>query len=259
MGKSNRRLTHFFYRLFSNLVRHGYLLVPSLRYPICAAEWATKRENRPLHMNDPYPVYRPAEAVLFVNGLPPKSMPPMNRYTHVYCTDGAFAYLNGDIAGSVDYIVGDMDSLSSQSYVPSSTRLVTVPDQDHTDFEKALRLIADHGHQSVHVFGSSGKEHDHFLGNLAVALQYQHILNLQFFDNYQTYFFANRKEILDVQVGSIVSLMPFPTAREVSTTGLKYPLRNEELCVSHRIGIRNSAISSRITVEHKEGNLLIFI
>jgi len=132
-------------------------------------------------------------------------------------------------------------------------------DQDFTDFEKALQLIKERNFKEVYVYGSSGMEHDHFLGNLSTGLKFKDDLALVFFDDYSYFFFADKSTTLDNYKERIISLYPFPYAKGITTKGLKYPLNNEDLDLTERIGIRNQAIEDQVIIEFKEGNLLVFI
>ena len=62
---------------------------------------------------------------------------------------------------------------------------------DFTDFDKILEILFNKGFKTIDVFGASGKEQDHFLGNLDTAVKWKEKLNLTFFDNYSHYFLAD--------------------------------------------------------------------
>lgn len=197
------------------------------------------------------------KVALFLNGQAPKLVPNIEQYELIYCTDGAYVYLS-KLNIQPDVITGDMDSLDLQ-FVSDGIEITPTPDQNFTDFEKALQIINDRKHQEVHVYGSSGMEHDHFLGNLTAGLKFKEKLTLLFFDDYSYYFFADNQTRLDGYEGRIISLYPFPETRNITTKGLKYPLQNEDLSIVGRIGTRNRAESNEVEINFEEGNLLIFI
>lgn len=194
---------------------------------------------------------------LFLNGLAPKRIPELNQFEKIYCTDGAYNYLR-KLKVQPDVISGDLDSLD-RSQIPTSIEIVETPDQDFTDFEKALQLIEQSGYQEVYVYGSSGMEHDHFLGNLSTALKFKESLTLVFFDDYSYYFFTDKQTILEGYQGRTISLYPFPTAENIVTKGLKYSLNNESLDLTSRIGIRNQAVEEQVEISYEKGDLLVFI
>lgn len=198
-----------------------------------------------------------SKVVLFLNGQAPSKMPDTKSFEKIFCTDGAYRYLrNKGIAP--DVVSGDFDSISS-SEIPNNIEVVVTPDQNFTDFEKALMIIKSRKYQTVYVYGSSGMEHDHFLGNLTSALKYKDELTIIFFDDYSYYFFADKETSLDGYLGRTISLYPFPITQGISTKGLKYALENEDLDLTNRIGIRNQAIEEEVKIIFEKGNLLIFI
>lgn len=122
-----------------------------------------------------------------------------------------------------------------------------------------LQILFDKGFTRIDVFGASGKEQDHFLGNLHTAIQWKGKLNLTFFDNDSRYFLADKNtEVLNC-IEKIISLVPFPIANKISTKGLQYALKNENLTFGKRIGTRNMAIENKIEISFETGELFIFI
>lgn len=198
-----------------------------------------------------------SKVALFLNGEAPKSLPDLKQFDLIYCTDGAYSYLS-KFKIKPDVISGDFDSFPLES-LPEGIEIIETPDQEFTDFEKALQIIYARGHETVYVYGSSGMEHDHFLGNLTAGLKFKDRLTLLFFDDYSCYFFADFRLKLDGYKDRVVSLYPFPEASGITTSGLKFPLKNESLNLTSRIGTRNLAISDEIEIEYTSGNLLIFI
>lgn len=192
---------------------------------------------------------------LLLNGEPPKSIPDLTNYSIVCTTDGAFNMLNEQNIMS-DFVSGDFDSLKK---LPKHVEVIHTPNQDYTDFDKILQVLFDKQYVEIHVFGASGREQDHFLGNLHTALKWKNRLAITFFDNYGFYFLANKNEKLSNCKGKIVSLFPFPKAAGIVTTGLQYALNNEDLCIGNRIGTRNKAIANTIKISFNEGNLFLFV
>ncbi len=192
---------------------------------------------------------------LLLNGEPPKHLPNMANYALICVTDGAYDYLKAH-AVTPNFISGDFDSVKD---FPSNIEVIHTPNQDLTDFDKILKIIFDRGYTNIHVYGASGREQDHFLGNLHTAIHWKSNLNLTFFDNYGYYFLAKSFTELSGCNGKTVSLVPLPNATNVVTKGLQYPLNNESLKFGHRIGTRNKAIAEHISVSYDNGILFIFI
>ncbi|WHF50392.1 thiamine diphosphokinase [Chryseobacterium gotjawalense] len=212
-----------------------------------------KLKNTGIQMTD--------KALLFINGIPPKNLPQTEGYSLIACSDGAFHYLKEmDFPfEKLDFISGDFDSHSGKDEKIYHDKFIYTPDQDKTDFEKSLEIIKGKGFKTIDVYGGSGGEMDHFLGNLTVAFLFKDDLKITFFDEFSTYFFAPKKLVLENCKNCMISLYPYPLAEKVMTKGLNWPLNNENLDITSRVGTRNFAIEEEVTIEFESGNLVVFV
>ena len=192
---------------------------------------------------------------LLLNGEKPKEVPNFSVYDLICATDGAYQYLEKHKIVP-DFISGDFDSVEA---IPKEIEVIKTPNQDFTDFDKILQILFDKGFTKIDVYGASGQEQDHFLGNLDTAIRWKKKLSLTFFDNNGTYFLAKKKIVLSNCKGKIISLIPFPKASKVETFGLKYSLKKETLKFGKRIGTRNLAIDKKVKINFKKGNMFVFI
>lgn len=201
------------------------------------------------------------KVLLFINGDAPKSFPDPEKYDLIACTDGAFHYLKqfGFPLEKLDFISGDFDSHSGADENVYEDKFIYTPDQEKTDFHKALEIIAEKGFKNIDVFGGSGGEQDHFLGNLTVAYTFKENLNIKFYDEFSEYFFIPKTFVLKDVKNKLVSLYPFPNVENVTTKGLNWSLINENLSVTARIGTRNFAVEDDVSIEYQKGDLLIFV
>ncbi|MAN27143.1 MULTISPECIES: thiamine diphosphokinase [Mesonia] len=198
-----------------------------------------------------------SEVVLFINGQFPSIVPELTHFKKIFCTDGAYKNLH-QLNIQPDVVSGDFDSVLV-SEISSAVKVIETPDQNATDFEKALRIIIEEGFKSVSVFGCSGLEQDHFLGNLTSMLKHKHEIDIRCFDDFGFYFFAEKETEIEGFQQEVFSLYPFPEAKKITSTGVKYSLQNENLTITSRIGTRNTILENRATVSFQEGNLLLFI
>jgi thiamine pyrophosphokinase len=201
------------------------------------------------------------KALLFINGDPPKKFPKSEEYGLIACTDGAFHYLKNlnFPLDKLDFISGDFDSHSGSDENVYEEKFIYTPDQDKTDFHKALEIIAEKGCKSVDVLGGSGGEQDHFLGNLTVAFGFKDLLNIKFYDEFSEYYFIPKSFIVNDVNGKMISLYPFPSVENITTKGLNWPLTKGNLSITSRIGTRNFAVENEVSIEYEKGDLLIFI
>lgn len=195
------------------------------------------------------------KAFVLLNGQEPDKFPDLSKYDLVCAIDGAY---NHFVSNNLipDLVTGDFDSINK---IPKTVEVVNTPDQNYTDFDKALMILNDRNFSIIDVFGGSGKEHDHFLGNLSTALQWKHRLNINFHDDFGSYFFIENSFKTSVKKNLNISLIPFPFAKGITTKGLKYPINNGELTFGEKIGTRNESAENEISISFKEGNLLIYI
>jgi len=195
------------------------------------------------------------KAFLLLNGEQPNSFPDLKKYSIICATDGAYKILK-EHQIVPDFISGDFDSLQE---IPQEVKVINTPDQNFTDFDKILQILFDKGFTHVDVFGASGNEQDHFLGNLHTAMQWKQKLKLNFIDNYGYYFLADKKVEINNCKAKTVSLIPFPEANGITTKGLQYSLTKEDLIFGERIGSRNTATIDDVVISYKSGSLFIFI
>lgn len=195
------------------------------------------------------------KAFLLLNGESPSELPNLSEYQLVVATDGAYRYLSQQ-GIQPDWISGDFDSLRD---LPTDVRCISTPDQDYTDFEKALQLLLEQGVEAVDVYGASGKEQDHFLGNISTAIQYHSRLQIRFYDDYFTYFVMDKVVEAEVNIGSVVSVVPLFELKGVYAEGLQYPLEHHQLTFGGMIGTRNRAIQTHIRIEYEEGRGVVFL
>ena len=197
------------------------------------------------------------KAALFINGQPPNFFIDLAQYDLIHCTDGAINYLTQK-GIKADIISGDFDSIETPK-LSYTHELISTPDQDFTDFEKALAILSERGVSTVHVYGTSGKQQDHFLGNLTAAYRFFDQMTILMFGDFGYYFFAEKNLELSGYKDRTISLYPFPVAEKVHTEGLKYPLILEDLDIHKRIGIRNKVIENLVKISYEKGALLVFI
>ena len=200
-------------------------------------------------------------ALLFINGTPPKNLPNTEGYVIIACTDGAFHYLKGKnfTLAQLDFISGDFDSHSGIDENIYHEKFIFTPDQNFTDFQKALDILKNKDVKKVDVYGGSGGEQDHFLGNLHVAFLFKDLMEITFYDEFSSYFFIPKDFEINNVEGKMVSLLPFPKVENLVTDGLNWELKNEDLEITKRIGTRNFATKSTVKISYSDGDLLVFI
>jgi thiamine pyrophosphokinase len=201
-----------------------------------------------------------SKVLLFINGTAPKSFPDLENYDLIACSDGAFHYLKelNFPLEKLDFISGDFDSHSGSDEDIYQEKFIHTPDQERTDFYKALEIILEKGYKNVDVFGGSGGEQDHFLGNLTVAFGFKDQMDIKFYDEFSEYYFILKKFTITNVKDRIISLYPFPFAENITTKGLKWTLKNEDANMTTDMLTRNFAMDDEVSIEYEKGDLLFF-
>ena len=135
-------------------------------------------------------------------------------------------------------VIGDFDSLTPamRAQLPAAS-LFPLPEQDTTDFDKALRSISA---PLVLGAGFLGGRADHQLAAFNVLVQPGRCPCI-LLGAHELIFHLTRETRLPVEVGDVVSLFPMQpvTAR---SEGLEWPLQGLMLSPSGRIGTSNRAL-----------------
>lgn len=198
-------------------------------------------------------------ALLFVNGEPPQQIPDrLNQYDYIACTDGAYHNYLAQMDISPHFIIGDLDSIHHDA-IPDHIQVIHTPDQQKTDFEKAILFLANHGVSTYDIYGATGHATDHFLGNLSVALQYYKQLNFTFHDNFSRFFFVQPNTHIHDVKNKTISLIPLTPVTNLTITGFKYPLTHANLQLAGLTSLRNQAIQNTVSVNFDKGDLLVLI
>lgn len=134
-----------------------------------------------------------------------------------------------------DLVVGDFDSISDAARAAFADRLRHIPEQDSTDFAKALRTSPAPLTIAV---GFVGARVDHFLACLSV-LAYT-LAPCLLLGEEDCVFIAPRDLALDVPPGTRVSLWPMGPVTGRGT-GLRWPVDGISMAPDGRVGTSNEA------------------
>ncbi len=200
-------------------------------------------------------------AVIVSNGFPPS--PSLLKAE----TQKAGLIVGADGGGNVllkaqiqpDVVIGDLDSFVKPEHI--NFELIHKADQETNDLEKALLFALRKGCTSCIILGAYGKRMDHALKNLSVLKKFDSEFEQLMIkdERFTTWYVA---EFIEAQLptGQAVSLFPLSgKASGITTKGLRYPLTDESLENGKRDGTSNETVASKLSVEVKQGDLLVFI
>lgn len=159
-----------------------------------------------------------------------------------------------------DLLVGDFDSFNPSTSGSLSCKVVLEEDQDSTDLEKALRhLPEDEATDAIVLLGATGGRSDHFLSNLLVVsgLPDEIEVVLDSLDEFIRRVTPVRPARLLGICGQIVSLVPMVSCKGVTTSGLKWELKESAMGVGEILGQSNEAVSDEARIDLREGVLFV--
>ncbi|MBN1196132.1 MAG: thiamine diphosphokinase [Candidatus Aminicenantes bacterium] len=157
-----------------------------------------------------------------------------------------------------DVIVGDMDSLNPKIWKRfADVQVIRYPcRKDKTDTELAVEIARERGAGRVLLFGAFGGRPDHVLGHISLLSRFSRVLEIRESGMRIRAVMGDTLANIDLPPGGLVSLVPFPEARGVTSGGLEFCLKHEVLSPGTR-GISNRVSGSDAWVRVEEGGLLL--
>lgn len=165
----------------------------------------------------------------------------------IICADGGYRLC----PVRPDYLVGDLDSLSS---APEGIPLLRHDShKNFTDGESAVYFAKELGADAVTLYGVTGGRYDHFLGNLAVmALAMKLGMRVRSLDDdaeiYGVSTALDPHFSFDLDEGETFSILPHGGPATVTEArGVEYPLENLTLTPTNTRGVSNVATAPHIS------------
>ncbi|MCU0412104.1 MAG: thiamine diphosphokinase [Bacteroidetes bacterium] len=201
-------------------------------------------------------------ALILANGDPP-SLSLFKRirrdHSHFLCADGG-ANTAARFGFCPDLIIGDLDSVTPAALKKCRNAIVLrVGEQDSTDLEKALAWCVRQRISSVVVLGATGGRLDHSIGNLSALAKFSARLEIGFADVHCEILPVRSARTIHAPKGTVISLLPLVRCSGISTTGLRWNLRNETLALGQRESTSNVVDARRATIRVKRGTLLLCV
>jgi len=183
------------------------------------------------------------------------------------CADGGanYAALSSRMP---DLVIGDLDSILPENLIRCEKVgciILRYPsEKDETDLELALLRAEEKAHmlgeRDVWLYGATGKRIDHFLGNVALMLDYaQKGYRIRVVDPEHEMWIVQGREEIGGFSGQELSLISLSEKSVVSTEGLYYPLQKGVLFQNRARGISNVFLGEKAVVEVHEGWVLLVI
>jgi len=197
--------------------------------------------------------------VILVNGEFPEHQIPLNilsQSKNLICCDGAVNKLD-EIGLIPNKIIGDMDSINHTLKIKYAEKLIQFDRQTDTDLEKALKFCIDSNYKSVKIIGISGERDDHFLSNIFLCWNFSNQINIEMFSNFGEFNFIFGTKNFNSFKGQQISIFSQSKTNKITTSGLKYHLKNESLSYLYS-GISNESIGDVFSIKVSNESLMIY-
>ena len=142
-------------------------------------------------------------------------------------------------------IIGDLDSLEDRSGWERRTRVIHIPEQITTDFQKALYSTRA---PVTLALGMTGKRLDHTLAALSAVLQYAPERLLLLVDEVDVALAVVGSIAFDAGPSERISIHPLLPIRFERSQGLFYPMDGLTLEPGGLIGTSNEGIGGRVEI-----------
>jgi thiamine pyrophosphokinase len=143
-------------------------------------------------------------------------------------------------------IIGDFDSLRAPDTWLGRTKLIRVPEQETTDFEKALYCTKA---PVTIALGMTGKRFDHTLAALDAVTKHAKDRVIILVDESDLAMALTGPFSFEVDPRERVSVHPLLPTRFKRSVGLKYPLDGLRLAAGERTGTSNEATTGPFKIE----------
>ena len=164
-------------------------------------------------------------------------------------------------------VTGDFDSLTKDDVTrlrTSGATIVPTPDQDYTDFDKALTYVREtYPGAAIAVFGAVGGRLDHTVSVLSAVIKHgvfggADIRLIDAVGETRPVRGGERIYTGDDLPGRVVSLLALGTVRGVTLSGVRWALNNETLAPGVRDGALNEITNTQVSVRcERDAPLLV--
>ena len=210
--------------------------------------------------------HKKTTAVIIGNGNF-ESLPLANNYikfaNEIIVLDSAIEQVITKTNVIPNVVIGDLDGNFDIERIEQTfpnVKIIHEPDQEKTDFEKAIEYLIKNNYSEVYGFCLTGKRMDHTFNNISSLAKYNQAIDIKIIDNNSTIFCIDSsshfKKMYDKD--TIISLLPIGTVSGITTKNLEFALNNEKLELGIRTGSSNKVLKTDfVEIEITKGKLII--
>lgn len=192
------------------------------------------------------------QANLFLNGTLADYGSLIQRDLYTIAADGGVVNALRNSC-TVAAIIGDGDSYPQDK---QDIPFIHTPDQNATDFEKALSYLQAHHYTHISVYCFQGDRIDHMLAGLSSCLQFPD-LDIELYTAEQRLRRLSEESVIHTIPNETISLIPFPETHGVTTNGLAWELNKSTLKLGSLVSISNRALHTQVKIQYTKGVLYL--
>lgn len=201
-----------------------------------------------------------SKTIILADGSFPEHEIPLGYLKNaerIICCDGSAEQLLK--AGMVpDAIVGDLDTLPAGIAERFSDRIYRSTEQETNDLTKAVNWCAGKGYKDLVILSATGKREDHTIGNISLLAEYVKETSVIMVTD--TGIFIPFKESSSVSTlpGQQVSVFSVDPGTEITSEGLKYPLKDLRL-TNWWVATLNEAVGKNVSLIFNGGPVIVYL
>ena len=144
-----------------------------------------------------------------------------------------------------EVVLGDLDSLSDQARNAFADRLCPIPEQATTDFEKMVMRVSA---PCLLALGFTGGRLDHTLSVLNAMVRYPEQPVVLVDEDDASFVAGAGRTMLELEVGTRISVMPVGAARAVTLDGVMWPFEDQPMSLDGFTSPSNAACGGTVTL-----------
>jgi thiamine pyrophosphokinase len=174
----------------------------------------------------------------------------------IICCDGSAETLlrSGFVP---DAIVGDMDSLSEGVAIKFADRIFPDDDQETNDLTKSVAWCRNKGYNDLVIVGATGKREDHTIGNISLLAEYVKDVRVVMVSDTGFFFPLIKAAEISSFTGQQISIFSVDSGSEITSTGLRYPLKRKVISNWWQ-GTLNESLGRSFRLDFTDGRFIVY-
>ncbi len=199
--------------------------------------------------------------VIIANGPFPTHEIPLQilkNADHIFCCDGAADSLLKNTDLKPDIIIGDLDSVSENTKIKFSDRLIQIDDQNSNDLTKAFEYAVSKKFGKIIFIGTTGGREDHTISNLFLLIHFAKQTDIEIYTDHGTFISVRGQKKIKSFCGQQISFFAENTNVIIDCKNLKWPLLNKTFEHPWQ-GSLNQSLTDELEIQIANGVCLVFL